>query len=103
MACAVRELSAMQGGIVLVRKRQVLVRLALPVGGLMSLADASEVARLNEAVKEAARAFSISEDVDPVVTLAFISLCVIPSLKLNTRGLFDVDNWRFVDIAPNGE
>ncbi|MBQ9405536.1 MAG: adenine deaminase [Desulfovibrio sp.] len=99
MVAAVRAICAMQGGIAIVRKRHVLVRLALPVGGIMSQDDASQVARLNTAINATARELAINETVDPVVTLAFMSLCVIPALKVNTRGLFSVQDWRFVDIA----
>ena len=98
MAAAVRLVCAMKGGIALVRGGRAVAQQPLPVGGLMSPEDAVEVARLNERVNAAAAGLSVSEDVDPVVTLAFMSLCVIPSVKVSTKGLFDVDGWRFVDI-----
>lgn len=98
MAAAVREIWAMNGGIALVRKGQLVARLPLPVGGLMSPEDAVEVARKTETIMAASKELSISEDVDPVVTLAFMSLCVIPALKISTKGLFDVDAWSFVNI-----
>ena len=98
MATAVRCVSSMNGGIALVRQGLVMASLALPVGGLMSPEDAVKVARLNEAIEKASCELSISEDVDPVVTLAFMTLCVIPKIKVNTKGLFDVDAWRFVPI-----
>ncbi len=88
----------MNGGIALLRDCRTIARLPLPVGGLMSPEDAVEVARLNETVNAAAAELSVSKDVDPVITLAFMSLCVIPSIKVSTKGLFDVDAWRFVDI-----
>ncbi|MCR5563519.1 MAG: adenine deaminase [Desulfovibrio sp.] len=98
MIAAVREVCAMNGGIALLRDGRTIARLPLPVGGLMSPEDAVEVARLNETVNAAAAELSVSKDVDPVITLAFMSLCVIPSIKVSTKGLFDVDAWRFVDI-----
>ncbi len=99
MVACVREVCRMNGGIAMVRGGKVVVRQALPVAGLMSQEEAVEVARQNEAVKAAALDLSVSEDVDCVVTLAFMSLCVIPAIKVNTRGLFDVEAWQFVDIA----
>ena len=98
MAAAVREVCAMNGGISLVRGGRTAARLPLPVGGLMSPEEAVRVAHLNETVNAAAAGLSVCEDVDPVVSLAFMSLCVIPSIKVSTKGLFDVDAWRFVDI-----
>ena len=46
----------------------------------------------------AARAFDVSPDVDAVMSLSFMSLCVIPALKVNTRGLFDVGKFAFVPV-----
>lgn len=98
MAAAVRRVCAMQGGIALVRDGQVVADLPLPVAGLMSTQDAAAVAEGNGRIARAARLLAVSGDVDPVVTLSFMALCVIPSLKVNTRGLFDVDAFRFVRI-----
>lgn len=98
MAAAVRSVCAMSGGIALVRDGRQVATLPLPVGGLMSPEDAIKVSRFNDTINAAAAGLSVSEGVDPVVTLSFMSLCVIPSIKVSTKGLFDVDGWRFVDI-----
>ncbi|MBQ7606639.1 MAG: adenine deaminase [Desulfovibrionaceae bacterium] len=99
MKTAVQEVCAMQGGIAVVQNGCVLARLALPVGGIMSTEDAKRVAQGNEEINAAARRLNVCDDVDPVITLAFMSLCVIPAIKLNTRGLFDVNSWKFVDLC----
>ncbi len=44
----------------------------------------------------------ISEDVNPVMTLSFMSLCVIPEIKLTDRGLFDVPSFQFIPVEVNG-
>jgi len=71
-------------------------RLELPIGGLMSDRPAGEIAgaldRLLEHIKELGCGLS-----SPFMTLSFMSLLVIPSLKLGDRGLFDVDRFEFVN------
>ena len=98
MAAAIEAVARMHGGIALVRQGRILASLALPVGGLMSTETAEETARKQEAIFAAARAFDVSPDVDAVMSLSFMSLCVIPVLKVNTRGLFDVGKFAFVPV-----
>ena len=64
----------------------------------MSTETAEETACKQEAIFAAARAFDVSPDVDAVMSLSFMSLCVIPVLKVNTRGLFDVGKFAFVPV-----
>lgn len=99
MLFAVREVERMEGGIVMVSDSRVLASLPLPVGGLMSERPAAEVsARLNELFALASSHYHIWEDADAFMTLSFLALPVIPSLKLTARGLFDVDRFSFVDV-----
>ena len=49
-----------------------------------------------EAAKEAAFALGVSRGVDPFMTLSFMALPVIPTLRLTTRGVFDVANQKYV-------
>ena len=99
MLSAVREVERMQGGIVMVSQGKVLARLPLPVGGLMSDRPAAEVsARLNELFALASSHYHIWEGADAFMTLSFLALPVIPSIKLTARGLFDVDRFTFVDV-----
>lgn len=99
MLSAVREVERMQGGIVMVSQGKGLARLPLPVGGLMSDRPAEEVsARLNELFALASSHYRIWEGADAFMTLSFLALPVIPSIKLTARGLFDVDRFTFVDV-----
>lgn len=99
MLSAVREVERMQGGIAMVSQGKVLARLPLPVGGLMSDRPAEEVsARLNELFALASSHYHIWEGADAFMTLSFLALPVIPSIKLTARGLFDVDRFTFVDV-----
>ncbi|MCX7971153.1 MAG: adenine deaminase, partial [Negativicutes bacterium] len=99
MLRAVREIVMMQGGICLVRDGQVLARLSLPIAGLMSDLPAEQVARHSEAIMAAARSLGIRDDFDTIIGLGYMSLNVIPDLKITARGLFDVNRF---DYSPVG-
>ncbi len=97
MAFAVRELIRQDGGIVLVRDGQVLERMPLPIGGLMSDQSGEWVAKRLRRIHEAAHGeLGISREVEPIMTLCFMSLPVIPELKLTDMGLFDVTRFKFI-------
>ena len=83
----------------MVSEGRVIAELPLPVGGLMSERPAEEVsARLNELLALASSHYHIWEGADAFMTLSFLALPVIPSLKITARGLFDVDRFTFVDV-----
>lgn len=69
--------------------------LALPIAGLMSDGRTEDVNAALENAKTAAYALGVSRDVDPFMTLSFLSLPVIPALKLTSRGMFDVTRWEY--------
>lgn len=93
---AVRE---MQGGLVVAQGGKVLEALPLPIAGLMSPLPIEEVnSRLN-ALKQAARSLGVSGDIDPFMTLAFVSLPVIPVLRLNGKGLINVTRQEIVEAT----
>ncbi|MDR3114786.1 MAG: adenine deaminase, partial [Treponema sp.] len=99
MARAVEHLVGIGGGAVLVRDGVVLADLPLPLGGLMSGLPGEEVAaRLTALEETAVKELGVNRDVEPLMSLCFMSLLVIPELKISDRGLFDVGNFAF--IAP---
>jgi len=71
--------------------------LSLPVGGLMSDADGFDIAERYDEVDAMAKELG-SQLHAPFMTLAFMSLLVIPELKLGDRGLFDGRNFKFVEL-----
>ena len=71
--------------------------LALPVAGLMSPEDGYEVAKAYESINEKALGLGTSLP-DPFMTLSFMALLVIPSLKLSDRGLFDGNAFKFTSL-----
>lgn len=100
MAHAASVVAAMGGGFAVVREGRVMATLSLPVAGLMSSAGAAEVARSLQQIHEAARECGCPLPA-PFMTLAFIALPVIPSLKLTDKGLVDVERFSLVPLeAP---
>ena len=68
----------------------------LEIAGLMSEAPLTAVNDALERAKEAAFALGVNRGVDPFMTLSFMSLPVIPALRLTTRGMVDVLTQKFV-------
>lgn len=86
------------GGNVVVRDGKILSHMPLPVAGLMTEESGSAIARANEEVRRAAETLGKAENVEPFMNMAFVSLPVIPSLKMSTQGLVDVDQYKRVDL-----
>ena len=96
LAAAINRISALRGGIVVVENGVVAAELPLPVAGLMSDAPLEEVNDLLESAKAAAHGMGVPPAVDPFMTLSFMSLPVIPALKITTQGVFDVEQWKYL-------
>jgi len=84
------------GGIIAVKQDETHL-LSLPVAGLISLEEGQEVAWRYQQLNEAAREMGTKLQA-PFMTLSFLSLLVIPSLKLGDRGLFDVNTFSFTSL-----
>jgi adenine deaminase len=97
MACAVQRLVELGGGIAVVEGLEVRAELPLPVAGLLAAAPLDEVIELSLACNDAARALGW-EGATPFLTLSFLALSVIPSLKITDRGLVDVDLFELVPL-----
>jgi len=99
MMLAIQELQKIQGGITIVRAGKVIDSLQLEIAGLMTNQEYKTVeAKLIE-MNKYARDFGVNKEIDdPFLSLAFMSLPVIPDLKLTDRGLFDVLTFRPTDI-----
>lgn len=99
MTAAVKALQAQEGGIVLVKDGQVIASMPMPIAGLMSDQSGQWVAQRLEAIhEEAYTQLGIHRSVEPVMTLCFMSLAVIPELKLTDMGLFDVTKFQFIPV-----
>jgi len=97
MTKAVLAIKKMGGGLVAVSGRKVLASLALPIAGLMTDAPISRVHLQLEALHKAAKSLGCKLS-DPFMTLSFISLPVIPELKITDKGLVDVNKFKIVPL-----
>ena len=95
---AVRELKRVQGGYTLIRGSNEPETLPLPVMGLMTEANSGDAEKKLEKMLLEAHEMGVPENVNPFTTLSFLALPVIPSLRLTTKGLFDVENQSFVQL-----
>lgn len=95
MAAAVNALGK-SGGMSVVRDGELISFMPLPIAGIMSDKGAEETLLRHKEVIEGLKALSVNENIDPFMMLSFLSLLVIPSVKISDKGLFDVDNWRFI-------
>jgi adenine deaminase len=97
MRAAVAAIAGMGGGLVVVAGGQVRAACPLPIAGLMSDQPIEEVRDQVEALTGAAHELGCSLP-DPFMTLSFLALPVIPSLKLTDKGLVDVDRFELVPL-----
>ena len=95
MARVVKLLQEMGGGMAIVSENGEDI-FPLDIAGLMSSAPVSEVVRRTKEIQEKARAMGVKECYEPFMTLVFLSLAVIPRIKLIDTGLFDLDKFGFV-------
>lgn len=84
------------GGLAIALEGKVLADLPLPIGGLMADEPVEVVDEKLEHMKKISTELGISKDIDAFMTLAFISLPVIPKLRLNTYGIVDVEKHQVV-------
>ena len=85
-----------KGGISIVRKNHAVV-LALPIAGIMSDISYDQVANIYTEINNQANALG-SKLKAPFMTLSFMALPVIPRLKITDKGLFDSENFKFIDL-----
>ncbi|MEE5988522.1 adenine deaminase [Ligilactobacillus equi] len=99
MTCAVQNLQIQKGGITLVKDGQVIASMPLPIAGLMSNLSAPEVIAQQDLVDQLAHEeLGIPAEINPIMTLSFMPLAVIPSLKITDQGLVDVNQLEFVPL-----
>jgi len=97
MATAAQRLAEVGGGIVVVHDGRVVAECPLPVAGLLSDQRLDVVVGQSRACNEAAHGLGW-KGATPFLTLAFLALSVIPSLKLTDKGLVDVDRFELVPL-----
>lgn len=94
---AVNELIKQEGGAVVVKDEKVISRMELKIAGLMCNLPAEKMIAQQDALDEAVHEeLGVPDNVNPVMTLSFMPLAVIPKLKITDKGLFDVEKNAFV-------
>jgi adenine deaminase len=96
MCLAANQVRRNQGGLVIVENGRIAGELALPIAGLMCEDSADKVDAVLAALKQEARKLGVKEGIDPFMTLAFLSLPVIPEVRLTTKGIADVKTQKIV-------
>ncbi len=96
MAFAVNRIAVNHGGIVVVKDGTVVAELKLEIAGIMSEDSLVNVNEALENAKEAAYSLGVNANIDPFMTLSFMALPVIPTLRLTTRGVVDVITQQYI-------
>lgn len=94
----INHIKLMGGGIAISSGGEIEDCLELKIGGLMSTEDIETVNDKLTAMMKIARGHKVNEGVDPFMTLSFLALPVIPDVKITDKGLFDVVEFKFIDI-----
>ncbi len=98
MYMAVKTVKEMNGGIVVVSNGQILAKLSLPIGGLISLDSAEVVEHGLNLIENALLKIRPNNNFNAFLTLSFLALPVIPSIKITTKGLFNVNTFQFIPL-----
>lgn len=96
IAVAVNAIKDSKGGIAVVENGKIKALLELPIAGLMSDELLTTVNEKLENAKSSAYELGADKSIDPFMTLSFLSLPVIPSLRITTKGVFNAENWKML-------
>ena len=96
MAAAANRIVENHGGITVMENGKVLGEVTLAIAGIMSDDPLVMVNSALESAKDEAFRLGVSRDIDPFMTLSFMALPVIPTLRITTRGVFDVNTQRYI-------
>jgi len=100
MRSAIAHLIDSGGGFAVVRRGKVLADLPLPIGGLMSTRATATMVEDLKKLRAASKVVGCELE-EPFLQLAFLSLPVIPSLKLTDKGLVDVEKFQFINVSAS--
>lgn len=98
MYLAIEELKRVNGGYSVVSNGTVLYTLPLPVAGLMSNDESNVVEEKINVMLNACYKLGVNKNIDPFITLSFLALPVIPAIRVTDKGLFDVNDFKFINI-----
>lgn len=98
MLFAAKELEKLHGGIIVVKNKKVIASLKLEIGGLMTNRTHEEIESDLESLHKAINCIAPDITFNPFLTLSFLSLPVIPEIKITDKGLFNVKLFKFINI-----
>lgn len=99
MLFAAQELKKLGGGIIVVNEGKILSSLKLEIAGLMTNRSYSEIDSELKNLHHSIKIVAPNINFNPFLTLSFLSLPVIPSIKITDKGLFDVNKFKFINIV----
>ena len=99
MLFAANELQKLGGGIIVVENGKILSSIKLEIAGLMTNRSYEEIELELKNLHNSIKIVAPKIDFNPFLTLSFLSLPVIPSIKITDKGLFDVTNFKFINIV----
>lgn len=99
MLFAVEELKKINGGIIIVKDSRVLASVPLEIGGIITARNSDDVISDLNKLHDALKIIAPDITFNPFLTLSFLSLPVIPDIKITDKGLFDVNNFNLIDIC----
>lgn len=99
MIYAANEFKKINSSIIVVKEGKTLASISLEIGGLITSRSSKEVISDLNNLHSSLKAISSKIDFNPFLTLSFLSLPVIPEIKITDKGLFDVTNFKFIPIC----
>lgn len=99
MLFAIQELKNINGGIIIVKDGAILASVSLEVGGILTMRKSDEVISDMDKLHEALKIIAPDITFNPFLTLSFLSLPVIPDIKITDKGLFNVKEFKFIKIC----
>lgn len=99
MITAQKELSKIGGGLVVVNNSKIIARLPLKIAGLMTDLTYEDIKHNLQDIHQALKDITHNADFNIFLTMSFLSLPVIPSLRITDKGIFDVEKFEFIDTA----
>ena len=98
MTVAGNRIRELGGGCCVADNGKIISEMPLPVAGLMTDESATVIAEQNASLRESVYTLGVPRDLEPFMSMAFVSLPVIPHIKMTTKGLVDVDRQEIVSL-----
>lgn len=96
MVCAINELKNIKGGYIIVENGIIRGHISLEIAGLITENYKNQIDKKLDTMLETAYSMGIPKTIDPFLTLSFLSLCVLPQIRLTDKGLLDVATMQFI-------